>query len=86
MDSYHLFQTIYKIPKDEFEKRLNLLIDALQIGLFTNQQVRTLSLGQKMRAELAGAFLHNPDIIFLDELTLGLDVFSKEAIINFLNK
>lgn len=84
IESYRLFQAIYKIPEKEFTERLKQMVDVLKIEEVIKQPVRTLSLGQKMRAELAGAFLHKPEILFLDEPTLGLDVVSKEAIINFL--
>lgn len=86
IESYRLFQAIYKIPNDIFEQSLNELAKLLDVESFINQPVRTLSLGQKMRAELVGAFLHRPKIIFLDEPTLGLDVISKEAIIHFLKE
>ena len=86
IESYRLFQAIYKIPNDIFESVLNELVKNLEVESFINQPVRTLSLGQKMRAELVGAFLHQPKIIFLDEPTLGLDVISKEAIIHFLKE
>lgn len=86
IESYRLFQMMYKIPDDIFKNRLNELVNTLGISSFINQPVRTLSLGQKMRAELVGAFLHHPKIVFLDEPTLGLDVFSKEAIIRFLKQ
>lgn len=55
------------------------------MGGFIGHPVRTLSLGQRMRCEIAAAFLHNPRVVFLDEPTIGLDVFSKEAIANFLH-
>lgn len=86
MESYKLYKEIYNIPDDLFQARLNELVSTLGLGEILLQPVRTLSLGQKMRAELAGAFLHNPEILFLDEPTLGLDVVSKEAIIEFLGK
>lgn len=53
---------------------------------FINRPVRTLSLGQKMKCEITAAFLHNPEIVLLDEPTIGLDIFSKDAIISFLNE
>lgn len=84
MESYKLFQVMYQIPEEEFQKRLNELVQVLEIENIINQPVRTLSLGQKMRADLVGALLHQPQLLFLDEPTLGLDVFSKDAIIKFL--
>lgn len=84
MESYRLFQAMYKIPEETYQQRLKELVDILEVGDTINQPVRTLSLGQKMRAELVGALLHNPELLFLDEPTLGLDVLSKDAIIKFL--
>ncbi len=86
MESYRLFQAIYKISEETFEYRLAVLIQSLELGDIIKQPVRTLSLGQRMRAELAGVFLYEPEILFLDEPTIGLDVFSKEAIIRFLDE
>lgn len=86
MESYLLFQAIYKIPEEQFHKNLKYFVDVLEVEKIIRQPVRTLSLGQKMRAELVGALLHHPKILFLDEPTLGLDVFSKEAMIHFLGE
>lgn len=86
MESYLLFQAIYKIPDEKFKKNLSDLVSLLDAEKIIKQPVRTLSLGQKMRAELVGALLHEPEILFLDEPTLGLDVFSKQAVINFLSE
>lgn len=86
LESYQLFQAIYNIPDNVYQDRLNELISILSIENILLQPVRTLSLGQKMKAELVGAFLHQPEVLFLDEPTLGLDIVSKEAIIQFLCK
>lgn len=85
-DSYQLLKKIYKVNDDDFKKRLTKLRNVLKLDEFIYQPVRTLSLGQKMRAELGAAFIHNPEILFLDEPTIGLDIFSKESIINFINE
>lgn len=86
LESYKLLKEIYNVPTELYQQRLEELVSVLKLETILNQPVRTLSLGQKMRAELVGAFLHNPEILFLDEPTLGLDVISKEAIIEFLKQ
>ncbi len=86
LESYKLLKEIYNIPTELYQQRLEELVSVLKLETILNQPVRTLSLGQKMRAELVGAFLHNPELLFLDEPTLGLDVISKEAIIEFLKQ
>ena len=75
-----VLKEVYQIPKQEYEERMNFLTDTLGLKDFLNQAVRTLSLGQRMRADLAAAWLHNPKILFLDEPTIGLDVLVKERI------
>ncbi len=89
MDSFELLRDIYKIPKDEFDKTLKLLNDALNLETLLNRPLRQLSLGQKMKCELAGSLLHHPKILFLDEPTIGLDAITKLAVrdfIKFINK
>ena len=83
---YKLLKEIYRIDDKRFESNLQLLTSALSAQDFIKQSVRTLSLGQRMRAELIAAFLHEPELVFLDEPTIGLDVFSKDAIISFLGE
>ena len=80
MESYRLFQAIYKISEETFEYRLAVLIQSLELGDIIKQPVRTLSLGQRMRAELAGVFLYEPEILFLDEPTIGLDPTTKRTL------
>ncbi|OPZ37511.1 MAG: putative ABC transporter ATP-binding protein YbhF [Tenericutes bacterium ADurb.BinA155] len=77
-DSFDLVRDIYDIPSDVYEKRLAYLDGILGLKPFMMSQVRTLSLGQRMRADLAAALLHEPKILFLDEPTIGLDVLVKE--------
>lgn len=84
MDSYELFRRMYEIPEAEFKKNLNFLTDLLDISDVITVQTRKLSLGQRMKAELIGALLHNPKVLFLDEPTIGLDVVSQKAIRDFL--
>ncbi len=89
IDSFELLRRIYSISKEEYEKKLKEFIEILDMSSFINQQVRQLSLGQRMRADIAAALLHSPKIVFLDEPTIGLDVVVKEKIrdfIRFINK
>lgn len=86
MESFTLFKEIYEIPKVKFEKNLSSLTELLDINDIMDVQVRKLSLGQRMKCELAGALLHEPEILFLDEPTIGLDVVSQTNIREFLKK
>ncbi len=85
MDSFRLLKMIYQIDSARFVQNVALFEELFDMGGFIGHPVRTLSLGQRMRCEIAAAFLHNPRVVFLDEPTIGLDVFSKEAIANFLH-
>lgn len=84
IDSFELLRRIYSIPKKVYQEKLNHFKQILGIEAFINQPVRQLSLGQRMRADIAAAFLHSPKIIFLDEPTIGLDVVAKEKIREFI--
>lgn len=83
-DSYDLLKDIYRIADNDYQKRLNELAEALQIESLLKTPLRQLSLGQRMRAELCGSLLHRPEILFLDEPTIGLDAVSKLALRDFL--
>ncbi|MEF8880623.1 MAG: ATP-binding cassette domain-containing protein [Candidatus Nanohaloarchaea archaeon] len=85
-ESFKLLKEIYEVSDEEFEDRIDEFDEVLQLSDFWNQPVRKLSLGQKMRCELAAAFLHHPKIVYLDEPTIGLDVAVKERIRDFIKK
>ena len=80
IESFKVLKEIYQISDADYKERMDFLCDTLGIRDFLNQAVRTLSLGQRMRADLAAAWLHNPSILFLDEPTIGLDVLVKQRI------
>ncbi len=83
-DSYSLLKDIYRIPAADYESRLRELTMALQLEELMRTPLRLLSLGQRMRAELCGSLLHRPELLFLDEPTIGLDAVSKLALRDFL--
>ncbi|GIX42666.1 MAG: hypothetical protein KatS3mg129_2399 [Leptospiraceae bacterium] len=88
-ETFDLLRIIYKIDKDTFKNRLEEYINILGLDSFMDQQVRKLSLGQRMRADLAASLIHNPDILFLDEPTIGLDILTKDIVrktIKYLNQ
>lgn len=85
-ESFKLLKEIYEVKDEEYEKRIEEFDEVLQLSDFWDQPVRKLSLGQKMRCELAAAFLHHPKIVYLDEPTIGLDVAVKERIRDFIQK
>ena len=86
LDSYSLLKDIYRVPENDYQKRLAQLTEALQLGDFLRTPLRLLSLGQRMRAELCGSLLHGPELLFLDEPTIGLDAVSKLALRDFLKE
>ncbi len=86
MDSYDLLCDIYRVPRSEYRKNLDRLIGALDIGGLLSTPLRQLSLGQRMRCELAGSLLHAPRLLFLDEPTIGLDAVSKLAVRAFIGE
>jgi ABC-2 type transport system ATP-binding protein len=85
-DSFKLLGRIYRVPAQRFADNLERFVKMLELEECLHTPVRKLSLGQKMRCELAAAFLHDPQVLFLDEPTIGLDVFAKEAIRSFLKE
>lgn len=86
IDSYELLKEIYRIPDDEYERNLKNLTQKLKLQELLNVPLRQLSLGQKMRCEIAAALLHSPKILFLDEPTIGLDSVSKLAVRDFIKQ
>ena len=84
IESYELLRAIYNVPRPAFDAQLMRLAELLALGELLDRPVRKLSLGQRMRCELAAALLHAPRLLFLDEPTIGLDVVAKETIRRFL--
>lgn len=80
IDTFNLFSKIYELDSNAYRKSLDFLIDAFDIGSLITTPVRKLSLGQRMKCEIAASLLHKPRIIFLDEPTIGLDVVAKQQI------
>jgi ABC-2 type transport system ATP-binding protein len=83
-ESFRLHQEIYRIEPAEFERRRDELCDLLKVGSLLRQPVRELSLGERMKMELIAALLHSPEVLFLDEPTIGLDVIAQHNIQTFL--
>ena len=84
IESLELLRHIYKVPGARFRANLEEFTNLLEMDTFMHNPVRTLSLGQRMRADIAAALLHNPAILFLDEPTIGLDVVAKDRIRRFI--
>jgi ABC-2 type transport system ATP-binding protein len=84
IESFELLRDIYRIPQPVFRQSCDRLIDMLRLKELLDVPVRQLSLGQRMRSDLAAALLHNPSILFLDEPTIGLDAVSKLAVRDFV--
>ncbi|MGI9443784.1 MAG: ABC transporter ATP-binding protein [Rubripirellula sp.] len=83
-ESYRLHQQIYGVPVEEFNSTLAELTDLLDVGGLLSRPVRELSLGERMKMELIAALLHRPEVLFLDEPTIGLDVIAQHNIQQFL--
>lgn len=84
IESLELLQFIYRIPLDRFRQNLQDFRSLLELDEFLHSPVRSLSLGQRMRADLCAAMLHDPALLFLDEPTIGLDVVAKERMRHFI--
>ncbi len=83
-ESFQLHREIYRIPDKDFQRRKDELVDLLEVGKLVGQPVRELSLGERMRMELIAALLHSPEVLLLDEPTIGLDVVSQRRVQEFL--
>ena len=86
LDTFDLLKDIYKLDESEFNKTKEQLIELLDLKNIVNIPVRQLSLGQRMRCEIAASLIHKPSILFLDEPTIGLDAESKIKVRNFIKK
>jgi viologen exporter family transport system ATP-binding protein len=84
LDSYELNRAIYRIPREDFVPVRDELIELLEIGDLVRKPVRNLSLGERMKAEIVGSLLHRPQVLFLDEPTIGLDVTMQKRIREFV--
>ncbi len=86
MDSLNINAAVYGIPDQEYRKRVGELVEMLSLQGKLNQPVRKLSLGERMKAELLAALLHHPQVLFLDEPTLGLDINAQVSVRDFLRE
>src|SRR4029079_15975822 len=85
-ESFRLHQQIYRIDPEQFTRTHDELVDLLDVRRLLNQPVRELSLGERMKMELIAALLHSPEVLFLDEPTIGLDVIAQHNIQKFLKQ
>ncbi|MFG2752550.1 ABC transporter ATP-binding protein [Streptomyces xanthophaeus] len=85
-DSYGLMRRMYRIPAERFARNMERCVERLDLAELLDVPVRQLSLGQRMRGDIAAALLHDPDVLYLDEPTIGLDVVSKAKVRGFLRQ
>jgi ABC-2 type transport system ATP-binding protein len=86
LDAFELLSRIYELDREKFRRRRDLLIELFELGEFADVPVRKLSLGQRMRCEVAASLLHEPRILFLDEPTIGLDPVAKASIRDLIRR
>ncbi|CAL9464426.1 Vitamin B12 import ATP-binding protein BtuD [Streptomyces sp. enrichment culture] len=86
IDSYRLTHRMYRIPDARYRENLDRLVELLDLGGLLDVPVRQLSLGQRMRGDIVAALLHDPEVLYLDEPTIGLDVVSKAKVRQFLRE
>ncbi|MBV9168593.1 MAG: ATP-binding cassette domain-containing protein [Chloroflexi bacterium] len=86
IDSLELLRYVYRVPAARYERNLRRMRDLLDLDEFMRTPVRQLSLGQRMRGDLAAALLHDPEVLYLDEPTIGLDVVAKHRVRDFLRE
>lgn len=86
LDSYDLYRAIYGIPMDQFKQARDKMMEVMQLGDLVKKPVRNLSLGERMKAEMVGALLHQPQVLFLDEPTIGVDVTMQRRIRSFIQE
>ena len=86
LDSYRLAHRMYRIPDARYRENLDRLVELLELRTLLDTPVRQLSLGQRMRGDIAAALLHDPEVLYLDEPTIGLDVVSKAKVRGFLRE
>jgi ABC-2 type transport system ATP-binding protein len=84
MDSFELNRAIYRIPVEDYRRMVDELTELLELGPLLRKPVRNLSLGERMKCEIAAALLHRPSVVFLDEPTIGLDVTMQRRIRSFI--
>ncbi len=83
-DSFELQRAIYQVPRSDFERRRDEFVELLEVGELITKPIRNLSLGERMKVELIGSLLHAPEVLFLDEPTLGLDVTMQKRLRSFV--
>ena len=86
LDTYELNRVVYDVPRDVYQARLAELVELLDVGAIVRKPVRTLSLGERMKCELIAALLHGPEVLFLDEPTIGMDVSMQVAVRSFIRE
>mgnify|MGYP001036218859 CR=1 FL=1 len=86
VESFRLLKKIYEVTEADYEARMRHFDEILELGRYLHTPVRKLSLGERMRCDVAAALLHNPPLLFLDEPTIGLDIVAKDSIRVFLRQ